>query len=550
MVGNTVVHQLLKREKEDADKVYLRQPKKGVWKTYTWGEVIKQARKVAQFLKQLGLKPGDKVSIYSKNCAEWFITDFGITLAGMVNVPLFPNQHQESIEFIINHAEIKLVFIGKLDKYKEASGYIPSYMTRVNFNYHKNDAVPYQWKDVQDCEPLQEVVFPKPEDIFTIIYTSGTSGDPKGALYTHQALSNYLECFQKDIQRIADQPFYRLLSYLPLAHVYERLTIEYGSIAIPCSVSFVQSLDKFAKNLAEVDPSIFTAVPRIWGVFQSKIEQNINSGLPKYLLKIPLLSRIVKRKIRKTLGLAECRVCISGAAYLPPGIYHFFKKMGIPIQEGYGQSENFAYGTLSMPRSMKPGCVGVPRYGVEVKMGDNQEILLKSPCLMQGYYKDEEATKNAFTQEGWLRTGDIGKVDEKGRVYIEGRLSENYKNQKGEFIQPSFIEQKFSANDWVENLCLVGRELESNVMVVSLTEEAKNKPQEEIKASLQKTLTATNKALKGYEKISKALVVKESWTPENKFLTPTLKVKRREVEARYRDFILEAVKKPDKVVWC
>lgn len=546
---HSICHLLLKHEQQNGGRIYLRQPKAGVWHELTWMQVMHQARQVARFLQTLALKKGAHVSIYSKNCAEWFIADFGITLAGMVNVPLFPNQHKDGIEYVLNHAEIELVFIGKLDKHVETRKYIPEKFRTVSFDYHAHLNTTYRWPDVLTGEPLQDIVFPKAEDVYTIIYSSGTADTPKGAVYTHEAIANYLAIFPEDIRRTTDLQHHRLLSYLPLAHVYERSAIELASLAIVSEVSFVESLETFAKNLQEVKPTFFAAVPRVWGIFQHKIERKLPKTLLNGLLKIPFLSGFIKHKIKHQLGLQRSRGNISGASHLPTAINDFFEKLGILIQEGYGQTENFAYATLSLLKERKRGYVGTPRFQVEIKIGDNQELLMKSPCLMACYYKDEMATKNALVEDGWLRTGDIADIDAKQRVKILGRLSENFKNQKGEFIVPTPIEKKGLTNPMIEHLCLVGRELASNVLLVSLNQKARKQPKSEVKESLQNTLRVVNAGLKSYEKISHILVVQDAWTTENDVLTPTLKVKRRVIERRYQDFIHKAVAQPETIVW-
>ncbi|KTD24824.1 long-chain fatty-acid-CoA ligase [Legionella lansingensis] len=540
---------LLENEKQRGDKIYLRQPREGRWHEFSWAVVIRQARQVARFLQDAGLKKGDHVAIFSKNCAEWFITDFGISLAGMVSVPLFANQHQESIKYVLEHAEAKLVFVGKLDDHQRVRGYIPQDFITVSFGYHDNLNTTYLWTDVLNKEPLQEVVLPSPDDLYTIIYSSGTSGQPKGAVYTHGITANYLSLFPEDIKRIRVLDHYHLLSYLPLAHVYERSAIQLGSITIPSDVSFVESLDKFADNLREVQPTFFAAVPRIWGVFQQKIEQKLPPSRLNILLKIPFISSLIKNKIRHHLGLNRCTNCFSGASHLPVSILNFFDKLDIKIQEGYGQTENLAYATFSMLDKRRPGYVGTPRLQVEVKLADENELMIKSPCLMKEYYKNKEATSAALTKDGWLHTGDIAELDENNNVKIVGRLSENFKNQKGEFIIPAPIEKRFAMNSDIEQLCMVGRELPNNVLVITLSESGQEQSKENIKQSLQENLRKVNSELASYEKISHVIIAKKPWTTENGFLTPTLKVKRRLVETNYHDVIQGAITQPDTIVW-
>lgn len=548
MSKRMITHLLLDKEAHEAQTIYLRQPREGTWHEFSWGKVMRQARQVAAFLKEQGLKKGDRISIYSKNCAEWFITDFGITLAGMVNVPLFANQHPDSIHYIVEHADIKLIFVGKLDKHLQARANLPRDMKTVSFDYHDDIQTDYHWQDILAQEPVEDVVMPDPKDYYTIIYTSGTSGKPKGALYDHEHIANYLEVFPRDIVRFTDLKHHHFVSYLPLAHVYERTAVQLASISISSDVSFVESLEKFAENLREIQPTIFTAVPRIWGVFQQKIEAKLPPGKMNLLLKIPLISGLIKKKIRNQLGLTRCNSCASGASYLPVSIIEFFEKLDILIQEGYGQTENLAYATLSKRNERKKGYVGKARLEVELKIGEHEELLLKSNCLMQGYYNNKEATAEAFEGD-WLRTGDMAEIDSEGNVKILGRLSETFKNQKGEFITPSPIEKDFSSNGLIEQLCLVGRGLPNNVMVVSLTEDAARKSKEAIQDSLQKTLKRVNSSLTNYEKISHVVITRLSWTPENGILTPTLKVKRREIEDRFMDEIQKATEQHNSIYW-
>ena len=547
--GLSLCQLLLHHEQNNASSIYLKQPRQGVWHTYTWADTMRQARLVARFLLTLGLKKGDHVSIFSKNCAEWIIADFGICLAGMVSVPLFANQHKTSIEYVLKHAEVKLVFIGKLDYHQQVRTYIPSNVPTISFDYHTDLMTDHGWSTVLAGLPLEAIIEPEPDDLFTIIYSSGTSATPKGAMYTYACMRRYLTVFALDIQRVADLHHYHLLSYLPLAHVYERSAIQLGSLAMPCDIAFIDSLESFVDDLNHIKPTLFAAVPRIWGVFKQKIEQKISPNLLKWLLRIPFVAQFIKHKVKHQLGLQHCVSLISGAAHLPIATIDFFEKLAMPLQEGYGQTENFAYGTLSMLKERKPGYVGTPRLQVEIKLGENNELLMKSPCLMKGYYKDPEATAAAFTGEGWLHTGDIVKIDALQRVKIVGRISENFKNQKGEFIVPSPIEERFAAKYIIDNGCLVGRGLVRNVLIVSLTREARHMPKNEVMHQLQARLQATNRALLGYEKISHVLITDGAWTTENELLTPTLKVKRWAVEERYKDFIQRAITQPQGVVW-
>lgn len=548
MANKSLNQWLLDNEQQNASRVYLRQPRNDQWHEFTWAMVMHQARQVAQFLYDIGLKKGDHITLFSKNCAEWFITDFGISLAGMVNVPLFANQHPDSIHYVLNHAEVKLVFIGKLDDYQQTRQHIPADLPSVNLGYHEDMPTTYSWQDVLNKQPLAQPAAIDEQDLYTIIYTSGTSGVPKGAVYTHGTIANYLMLYPKDVRRIREVDYYHLMSYLPLAHVYERTAIQLGSVTVACDVSFVESLDKFADNLRQAQPTFFTAVPRIWGVFRQKIEQKLPPHKLNLLLKIPLVSSLIKRKVRHSLGLGRCTNCFSGASHLPVDLIEFFDKLGIYIQEGYGQTENLAYATFSMLDQRRPGFVGTPRLNVELQLGDNNELLIRSPCLMKEYYKEPEATSETLV-DSWLHTGDVAELDEHSNVKILGRLSENFKNQKGEFIAPTPIEKQFAGNSFIEQLCVVGRELPNNVLIITLNEEGRNQDKESIKDQLQGNLQAINRKLASYEKISHIIVSHDTWSPENGLLTPTLKVKRRMVETNYLDMIKGVIKNHNPIIW-
>ncbi len=549
MNNPSITDLLLKNEKEYADCVYLRQPFQDMWTELTWSQVMDKARRIAKFMQDKGFEKGDKFSIYSKNCAEWFITDFGLTLAGMINVPLFGNQHQDSIKFILEHAEIKMVFIGKLDDCKQARANIPTQMKTAGFDYHPELNVDFTFDEMMKSDPIQEVVMPEANDMYTIIYTSGTSGNPKGGVYNHDRIANYLDVVGRDVLTITPVRYHHFVSYLPLAHVYERTAVELTSLTVPCDVSFVESLDKFADNLREIQPTLFTAVPRIWGVFKQKIDHKLPSGKLDFLLKIPYLSTYIKKKIKHEMGFERCKNFVSGASHLPVSIIQFFDKLDIPIQEGYGQTENLAYVTINRLDNRRLGYVGTPRTEVKLEVGEESELLTKTNCLMNEYYKEPQKTQEQFDDRGYLRTGDIAELDENQNVKILGRLSENFKNQKGEFIAPAPIEKDFSSNTLVEQLCLVGKGLPSNVMVVTLAQRVTQQNKEKFTKYLKETLHKVNSKLSSFEKIGHVFVCKNNWTPENGFLTPTLKVKRPAVESACLPILETITEVHNPVIW-
>lgn len=540
---------LFENEKKYADVVYLRQPIKGVWYDITWSETMLRARKVTTFLKKLGLKKGDKVSIFSKNCAEWFIADFAIALGGFISVPLYATQHKDNIRYVLDHAEVKVIFVGKLDNWQDQQTGIPDHITRIAFPYENSMPASYQWNDIlAENEPDMENYVPKPDDLYTIMYTSGTTGNPKGVMIDFQAQANMSNTNAQEPNFLPNE-INVWFSYMPLGHIFERSALEYISVLYPSRVGFAESLATFQKDLAEISPTIFYSVPRLWSQFQKGVLAKIPQHKLDILLKIPIVNYFIKKKIKNALGLGKTRLFGSGSAPLSPAIIEWYKTIGIEILEGYGRTEDLTVVAISKSGKQKIGYVGPARPGVEVKISEEGELLTRSNMMMRGYYKDPEATQKAFTKDGFLRTGDLAEIDEEGSIRILGRVGDSFKTDKGEFVAPIPIEGKFGNNTYIEQLCLIGLTLPQPVLLVVLSETARKTNKEVVEKSLKETLMAINPGLTNFEKVSHILIVKEYWTPENNLLTPTLKMKRASLQAKYIDFAHKAILNPDPIVW-
>ncbi|MDQ2995272.1 MAG: AMP-binding protein, partial [Pseudomonadota bacterium] len=496
--------QLYDHEANHADRIYLRQPINGVWHEFTWRQVMDQARRMAAFLQSLGLKKGDRVAILSKSCAHWFMADFAIMLAGFVSVPLYYNQNTKDIGYILQHADAKAIFVGKLDNWAEQEKAIPFHIERIAFPYENPMPAKYQWSNIiAETAPLQTNHMPKPDDIFTIFYTSGTTGTPKGAFYTYGKSDSAMTLWNEDTAKW-NLPIKRnLFCYLPLAHCFERIAIEFWSLYFDTNVSFPESIKLFPVNLREVSPTIFCAVPRIWQVFQSGILNKVSQSKLNIVLNIPILSGLIKKKIKHELGLGNAFVCVSGAAPLPSTLLLWYKKLGITIIEGYGQTENFIYATINSLYQQKPGSVGIARDKVELKIGENEELLIRSPSLMDGYYLDPKQTAETIDAEGFLHSGDKAEIDDDGFVFITGRLKDQFKTAKGEFIVPTPIELAFAHNPDIEQCCLIGSDLKQPVLVANLSAAAKLKTKEFVNANISATLFSVNQSLPHYQRVSK-----------------------------------------------
>ncbi|MCB1827730.1 MAG: AMP-binding protein, partial [Coxiellaceae bacterium] len=457
-------------EAQYPDEVYMRQPINRELRDFTWKETMDQARRLVSFLLDQGLKRGDRVSILSKNCAEWLIVDFACMIGGFVLTPIYATQREEDIYYVLKHSGAKLIFVGKLDDWKQQQPGIPEDITKVSLPYIDQMPADYSWNDILDhYSPYKGNPLPDDKDLWTLVYTSGTTGSPKGVMYTYEQMGKFRKNLEIEIDEFQLPQHTRMISYLPLAHVAERTAIEINSLGLEdrfrFTIYFVESLETFADDLRTARPHLFFAVPRIWAVFQQGIFEQIPKEKLERLLRIPLLSKIVKKKIVTALGLDQCVFAISGAAPISRSTLEFFDSLGIKIVEGYAQTENTAYGTLGKQGKTKVGSVGLPRPGVDVKIADNGEILMYSPGNMAGYYKEEALTKESFTEDGYLKTGDMGYFDDEGYLYITGRVKEQFKTAKGEYITPVRIEKEFDKHPEIEQCCLVGSGLRQPVLL-------------------------------------------------------------------------------------
>lgn len=535
---------LYKWEQERGDAVYLTQPVNGENQTYTWRQVATLARRVAARLGEMELPAGSRIGIFSKNCAEWFIVDLGIMMAGHVSVPIFSTAGPDTIQYVLNHADVKLLFVGKLDNMEEQLAAIPTEYNTVAFPYPGLRAT-QQWAEFIDCAPLSESPVPDMDSMMTIIYTSGSTGQPKGVVHTY-----YSACWaaERSLVPLSVSSEDRIMSYLPLAHITERVLVELASFYSGGQIHFVESLNTFQRDVQACCPTLFISVPRLWTKFQLGVLAKMPQKKLDFLLKVPVLNKIVARKIRKGLGIDCARLWASGSAPLPPAVIHWFSRIGVNISEGWGMTENSAYGTASVPfRKDKIGCIGKAYDGVDIRISDEGEIQVKAPCNMREYYLDPEKTAEVFTEDGYLRTGDKGVMDSEGYIRITGRLKDIFKTAKGKYVAPAPIEAQFMENHLVEQVCVTGTNLPQPIALLVLSEEGKAMPKEAVESSLSTTFNEINAALESHQVMDRVLILKQEWNIENDLLTPTLKVKRHVLEERFAGLIQAQYSK--EVVW-
>ena len=519
------------------DKTFLRQPFGNSWEEYSYGEVGIYARKLASGLKSLGLRENAHIGLISKNCREWVIADLAIMMAGYISVPFFSNLTSKELNNLLEFGDVDLLIVGKVEDWENQKKGVPKDLPIISFpNYEGFSIVTdgYQWFDfIEKHEPLEDCHQPKLNDTWTIIFTSGTTGNPKGVVLTYLALDRTKVIHsQSNPLKVDFKGNNQFISYLPLNHIAERIVIEHTALRYGGQISFVENLESFVKNLQSVKPSIFFGVPRVYTKFQIGVLEKVPQKKLDIFLKIPILSSLIKKKLKKGLGLINANAIASGAAPLPETLRTWFRKIGIDIINGYGMTENCAI-TSQLFEFDRPGSVGKAAAEVEIKIdSNNSEILMKGPFLMKGYYKLPDLTKKTI-KDGWLHTGDQGKIDKDGYLFVTGRVKDLFKTTKGKYIEPLVLESHFTDISEFEQVCVVGLGLDQPICLGVLSDIGKEKTKEEIHDFMGKHLEKTNSKLPGYQKISTFVVVKDAWTVENGLTTPTMKIKRNQIDKYY-----------------
>jgi long-chain acyl-CoA synthetase len=346
-----------------------------------------------------------------------------------------------------------------------------------------------------------------------------------------------------------------MLSYLPLAHVVERVLVEHGWLRTGMHVFFADSLETFTADLQRARPTIFFSVPRLWVKFQQAIQHKMPEPKLQRLLGLPLIGGLVRRKIQKTLGLDQARICAGGAAPMPLALLQWYGKLGIHINEGYGMTENLAVSHITVPGKNQQGSVGPAYDGVQDRIDpETGEIQMKSPALMQGYYKAPEQTRDAFTKDGWLRTGDKGRIDADKCLHITGRVKDLFKTGKGKYVAPAPIEDKLGGHEAVEACVVTGANLGQPLGIVMLNPEAaagakSAEGRKALEQSLTQHLAKVNATLDPHEQLQCIVVSTTPWTVENDIITPTFKVKRNRIEDLYAAKFNEWEASRKKVLW-
>ncbi len=542
---------LYRWEREYAERVYLSQPMgSGVVQDITWAQAADQVRRIAAWLLAQGWPGGSRVAIVGKNSAHWLLADLAISMAGHVSVPVYPTFNAEALDYILQHSAARAAFIGKMDDSSSLQGCLASGMPLVALPLAPRLPV-LQWNDVlASTAPLQGQPCPPADALATIMYTSGTTGKPKGVMHSFGALAWSVSSATARVHMDSDD---RLISYLPLAHVAERILVEQAGLRYGVQVFFAESLDTFIADMQRARPTVFFSVPRLWVKFQQGVHAKLPEHKLRLLLRIPLLGSLVRRKILTGLGLDQCRLAAGGAAPMPSDVLRWYRALGLDLIEVYGMTEMCGASHSTLPQGQETGSVGLPFAGFACRIDPaNGEIQVHSGCLTPGYYLQPELTAEVMTSDGWMRTGDKGEINAAGGLHITGRVKDIFKTSKGKYVAPAPIEELLGRHPDIEACCVSGAHFAQPFALLLLSAAAKARGGAEHQAlqqSLQAHLQAVNAQLEAHEKLDFLAVVTGNWTPENGMVTPTLKVKRPRIEAVYGPHYAawQALQQP--VVW-
>lgn len=534
-----ILDYVFEHEAARSDRIFLTQPiGNGQVVEFTWAQALDQSRRMAAHLKSQGFEPGARIAILSKNCAHFFITELAIWMAGYTTVAIFPTETAETVRFVLEHSGSSLLFVGKLDTWEQQKPGVAPDLPCIAFPLAPKNT--YEGWDtvVARNQPMPGRVDRSASDIAILMYTSGSTGTPKGVMHSFGHITRASENIVQDISsRIGKVDGKRVLSYLPLAHVFERAWVECAAFVDgQTHVYFAETLDTFVQDMNRARPTVFISVPRLWLKFQHGVFSKMPPKKLDTLLSIPIIKGIIGRKILKGLGLDQCLLAGSGSAPIPAELIAWYRRLGLNLIEGYAMTEDFAYSHNSTVAINEPGCVGVPLPGVLVRISEEGEILIKSPGQMVGYYKRPDLDAEVFTEDGYFRTGDRGERRADGLLKITGRVKELFKTSKGKYVAPAPIENRINAHPLIETSMVSGVGQPAAFAIVVLGEEVRPKQKDpafrkEVEEQLTQLLKDVNAELADYEKLQMLVVAQEPWSIENGCLTPTLKIRRSRIES-------------------
>ena len=583
---------LFRQAQARGGELALRYKALGIWRRVSWAEYAARVRKVAAALIAFGLRRQENVCVLGENCPEWLYSDLGIMAAGGATAGIYPTSSAEQVQYILGNCGARLVFVENEEQLEKVLAVLDQTgVERVVvwdekglwgfddprvalFESFLREGEALLAKEADRVEARLAAI--EPADVAMLIYTSGTTGPPKGAMLTHRNALFMADALILSIETRRDD---ELVSYLPLAHIYENLGTVFAHLRIGYVVNFVESLETLFANLREVSPTYFSSVPRIWEKLASTVElrmedstwfkrqcyraalalsrrwvQARRAGRPSAALSLArFVARwIVFEPLKHRLGFDRTRIAVSGAAPASPELFEFYEALGIPLIEGYGMTEST--GVISVNRPARPlvGTVGEPIAGIEVKLGEEGEILTRGPHVFAGYWKDPAQTARAVDAEGWLHTGDVGAWVE-GRLKIVDRLKDLIITAGGKNIAPSYIENKLKFSSYIQDAVVIGDRRKFVSALILIDEENVTKyamdhrlpfatfaeltQLSEVQKLIAREVDAVNRTLSQVEAVKRFALLPRRFYAEEGDVTPTQKVKRRNVEQRYADLV-------------
>lgn len=586
----SIVYQGLKKY---PDGLFTATKRNGSWKETSVSDYRAKVRHFAYGLYNLGVRPGDKVTIHSENSTEWLICDMAILSIGAANVPIYTTQPGDQIKYILENSESKIHIVSNDELFAETKSLIKSIesvkaIITIQESKHKKlksfDGVMAAGKKLEEEKPdlfdeLQRQI--KPDDLATLIYTSGTTGQPKGVMLTHNNIASNVQAslgrLPIEAEDFKGEP---VLSYLPLSHVFERM-IDYMYISMGARIHYIEKIDEIRDDFTHVKPFFLATVPRLLEKIQTgvKVRGQEFSGLKKNIyywaiyrteqydpehppkgldaIKHKLADKLVYSKIRELFG-GNLAGMVSGGAALSPEVFRFINAIGIICVQGYGLTETSPVITVQKPGEMRIGSSGKALADVEIKIAEDKEILTRGPHVMKGYYNMPEQTKEAITDDGWFKTGDVGKIDAEGFLFITDRKKSMFKLSTGKYVSPQNIENRLINSGYIDQVVIIGfqRKFCSSLIVPAYDNVRKRlkrngyEPKEPINEDqkvidlIQKEVDKVNKELSPWETVKKFRLLKNALSVDGGELTPTLKVKREVVNEKYEKEI-ESMYKED-----
>ena len=543
-------------EANHPERIYLTQPiGNNQIIDYTWGHTLDQARRMAAHLRSLNFEPSARIAILSKNCAHFFMAELAIWMAGGTTVAIFPTENAATVKYVLEHSGASLLFVGKLDTWDQQVAGVPSGLPLIAFPLAPKTAIESWDSIVARTAPVAGRPSRQGDDLAMITYTSGSTGQPKGVMHNFERITAVVALISKDKELMGIGDRNRMLSYLPLAHIFERAYVLCSTLFDGnFHVFFAESLNTFAQDLQRARPTLFLSVPRLWIKFQQGVFAKIPPKKLDRLLSIPFLGKIVSRKVLSGLGLDQVLFASSGSAPLPVELIVWYRRLGLNLMEGYGMTEDFAYSYNSTVDKCLPGYVGVPRDTVQVRLSDEGEILVKSPGQLVGYYKRPDLDAESFTEDGFFKTGDLGSINNDGLLKITGRIKELFKTGKGKYVAPAPIENKLNAHPMIESSMVSGVGQSASYALIVLAEDVRPKLNDaafkaEITEQMIGLLKETNKGLADYEQMKMIVIANEPWSIDNGCLTPTMKIKRSKIEEKVAPLVDAWFEGKDAVLW-